>query len=168
MLELPTRKFTRLPHLNYLGQKFYFVTICCMNRKPVFLNPELSHWLLALLRSQSVAASFNVHAYCLMSDHLHFLAEGLEPNSDLQRLVKSFKMKSSRQYAAQPGGILWQERFYDHILRSLESVEPVAWYIWLNPVRKGLVDKPDDYSFMGSFTGRRMPQVWSAPNWSPP
>ena len=66
MLELPTRKSTRLPHLNYVGQKFYFTTTCCIDRKAIFLNPKLAHWLLALLRSESVAASFNVHAYGLM------------------------------------------------------------------------------------------------------
>ena len=109
MLEFPTRKSTRLPHLNYVGQKFYLVTICGTDWKPIFLNPKLSYWLLALLRSQSVAASISVHAYCLMSDLLHFLAEGIEPTSDLFHFVKILKIKSSRQYAAQPGGLLWQK-----------------------------------------------------------
>lgn len=167
MLQLPTRKSTRLPHLNYVGQKFYFVTICCINRKPVFLSPKLSHWLLTLLRSQAVATSFKVHAYCLMPDHLHFLAEGTEPTSDLLHFVKSFKIRSSRQYDLF-GRILWQERFYDHVLRSLESVEPVAWYIWLNPVRKGLVERPHEYPFAGSCTGRKMPTAWSGFDWCPP
>src|SRR5262249_16226383 len=31
--------------------------------------------------------------------------------------------------------------------RSLESVEPVAWYIWLNPLRKDLVERPHEYAF---------------------
>jgi hypothetical protein len=61
----------------------------------MFLNPKLSHWLLALLRSQSVAASFSV--------------QGIEPTSDLFHFVKILKIKSSRQYAAQPGGLLWQK-----------------------------------------------------------
>jgi len=94
---------------------------------------------------ESANNSFNVHAYCLMPDHL--LAEGIEPTS--AHFVKNLKIESSRQYAAQPGGVLWQKRFYDHVLRSLESVEPVAWYIWLNPVRKDVVERPHEYAFAG-------------------
>jgi len=41
--------------------------------------------------------SFDVHAYCLMPDHLHFLAEGTEPTSDLRHFIKSLKIKTSRQ-----------------------------------------------------------------------
>ena len=36
-------------------------------------------------------------------------------------------------------GALWQRRFYDHFLRSEESVEATARYILSNPVRQGLV-----------------------------
>jgi putative transposase len=134
----------------------------------VFLDAKLSAWVLNLLRSESAANSFCVHAYCLMPDHLHFLAEGVEPASDLLHLVKSFKIKSSRQYSRQSERILWQKRFYEHILRATDSLEDVTWYIWLNPVRKGLVAKPDKYPFLGSWTGMEMPSTWNAPDWCPP
>jgi putative transposase len=88
-----------------------------------------------------------------MPDHLHFLAEGSEEGCDLLRLVKSIKLKSSGHFAAQFGGILWQKGFYEHVLRADESLEDVAWYMWLNPVPKGIVKKPEDYPFSGSFTG---------------
>jgi REP element-mobilizing transposase RayT len=97
--------------------------------------------------------SFNVHAYCLMPDHL--LAEGIEPTSDPLHVVRILKIESNRQYVAQPEGVLWQKRFYDRVVRSLESVEPVAWYIWLNPVRKVLVERALEYAFAGSCTGGR-------------
>lgn len=166
--ELPARESTRLKAFNYIGQKSYFVTICCFRRKTIFLNAELSHWLSGLLRSESVARSFNVHAYCVMPDHLHFLAEGFEATSDLRLLVKGFKIKSSRQYAALTGGILWQMRYYDHILRSPESLQSVATYIWMNPVRKGFVLRPADYPFVGSYTGKSMPVEWNDSVWCPP
>ena len=88
-----------------------------------------------------------------MPDPFHFLAEGIEPTSDLFHSVEILKIKSSRQYAAQPGGVLGQNKFYDHVLRALESVEPVAWHIWLNSVRKDLVERPHEYPFAGSCTG---------------
>jgi putative transposase len=168
MLQLPIHKPIRLKQFNYRGQKPYFVTICCFERHKVFLDTKLSAWVLSLLQSESVASFFVIHAYCVMPDHLHFLAEGTEPASDLRHFVKGFKIKSSRQYSGQSGGVLWQKRFYDHILRGSDSMEAVACYIWLNPVRKGLVAKPGDYPFVGSFAGKVMPSIWNAPEWCPP
>jgi REP element-mobilizing transposase RayT len=127
-LELPARRPIRLKPFNYLGQKSYFVTICCFQRRSLFLDAQLAAWLVAVLRSECAAKSFRIHAYCLMPDHLHFLAEGAEPASDLLDFVKSLKIKSSRRYFSQTAGILWQKRFYEHILRATESLEVVAWY----------------------------------------
>jgi REP element-mobilizing transposase RayT len=129
MLELPVRKTTRLSRLNYLGRTFYFVTFCCFHRASIFLDARRCEWMLDLLRSESAANSFNVPAYCLMPDHLHFLSEGTDPTSDLRHFVKSLKIKSSRQYSALFGRTLWQRGFHEHILRSTESVQSVAWYI---------------------------------------
>ena len=168
MLELTIRKTTRLSPLNYLGQKLYFVTFCCFRRASLFLDAHRCGWMLDLLRAESISNSFKVHAYCLMPDHLHFLVEGTEPTSDLRHFVKSLKIKSSRQHAALFGRTFWQRGFLDHILRSTESVQSVAWYIWLNPVRKGLVTKPREYLYLGSFTGMELPPTWSSLNWSPP
>jgi putative transposase len=168
MLELPVRKTTHLSRFNYVGPNHYFVTLCCCRRQKTFLNEALSERLLELLRSESAANSFRIHAYSLMPDHLHFLAQETEPTSDLLHFVKSFKIKSSRQFSAKFGHVLWQRDFYEHILQYTESVEAVAWYIWLNPVRKGLVKKPEEYQLSGSMTGWKMPSVWSKLDWQPP
>jgi putative transposase len=84
-----------------------------------------------------------------MPDHLHFLAQGLDGRADLLRLLKSFKIKSSRTYERECGQILWQRRFFDHILRPTESIEDFAWYIWLNPVRGGMVKTPQNIHLRG-------------------
>jgi hypothetical protein len=42
MLELPIHKPIRLDGFNYLGQKPYFVTICCFERRTAFLDVKLS------------------------------------------------------------------------------------------------------------------------------
>jgi hypothetical protein len=46
--------------------------------------------------------------------------------------------------------------------------EPVAWHIWLYSARKDLVERPHEYSFAGSCTGRKTPTAWSRFNWCPP
>jgi REP element-mobilizing transposase RayT len=103
-----------------------------------------------------------------MPDHFHFLAEGLDPASNLLSMVLSFKMKTSRAYRQQTSRVLWQKKFFDHVLRSNDSPESVAWYIWLNPVRKGLSATPDQYPFSGSFTSLIPRLHQPSPAWTPP
>jgi putative transposase len=165
---LPVRKNIRLAPQNYLGHQHYFVTLCSFRRQTVFLDPAYCQHLLELLATECASRNFNVPAHCLMPDHLHFLAEGLDPASDFLHLVKNLKIKSSRDYAARESRILWQRGFYEHILRPDENAESVAWYIWLNPVRKRMVSRPQNYRFAGSFTGLKMPESWKEPNWRPP
>jgi putative transposase len=46
---------------------------------------------------------------------------------------------------------LWQEEFFDHVLRSIESYGQKWQYVKENPVRAGLVKKSDDWPFHGEI-----------------
>lgn len=91
----------------------------------------------------------------------------MDKGSDPLRLVKSVKLKSSRIHAPRFAKVLWQKGFYEHVLRADESIKDVAGYIWLNPVRNGMMENPESYPFSGSFTGLQMPAEWSKPGWRP-
>ena len=43
------------------------------------------------------------------------------------------------------------EGFYDHILRSGESLDAAANYVFMNPVRDGLAQEPEEWAGSGSF-----------------
>jgi hypothetical protein len=53
-----------------------------------------------------------------------------------------------KRYVAKQAGIVWLDGFFDHRLRSSESTNEKWNYILLNPVRKGLVPKPEDWRFV--------------------
>ena len=84
-------KYPRLPAENYLGRRIYFVTICSAERRPVFLDHSLGCANLAKLIEVAAQHAFSLHSYCLMPDHLHFVAEGLTDGSDLVNFVHLFK-----------------------------------------------------------------------------
>jgi putative transposase len=168
MRDLPTRKSVRLEAFHYRGQKRYFVTICSYHRKQIFADTDRAIRILELLRAESARNYFEVHAYCLMPDHRHLFAEGTDPASDLRRFVRNFKMSTSRRYANDRGNRLWQRDFYEHVMRPTDSFESIAWYIWMNPIRKSLAVGPQEYPFSGSFTGMKMPSAWNASGWCPP
>ena len=161
-------KNIRLSPSNYLGQQTYFVTSCCYARRKIFSDPRRCQWLLDVLRVESTVRGFVIHAYCIMPDHLHLLAEGLAEHSDFLNFIKVFKIKTSRRCAGQLNQPLWQKKYFDHILRPNESIDTVAWYIWLNPVRAGLAAEAGVFPFAGSFTTvipktHFFPETWTPP-----
>ena len=160
------RKPHRLPPEEYRGQRWYFITMCSETRAPIFTDRTLSNDLIGILRNESHLHEFLIDAYCLMPDHLHFLALGVAPSSDLLRFAKMFKQKTAYAYRQRTGLRLWQKGYYDHILRSNEEPTRVAAYIWLNPVRKGLCKEFDAYQLSGSFTKSR--KIQEEPPWTPP
>jgi len=144
-------KNIRLAASQYAGQRWYFLTLCCENRRPVFAVPEHAHMLHGALRDVSVSMQFSVYAYCIMPDHLHALVHGLQTTSDLLAFVKRLKQNTGYEFRKQFHGNLWQKKFHDHILRGNDAVESVAAYIWMNPVRTGMCEDPSGYPYSGSF-----------------
>jgi putative transposase len=161
-------KNVRLPPDEYVGTGWFFVTICCADRRKVFASSKACEWFLKILTRDADAHSFAVHAYCLMPDHIHLLLEGMRPSSDLLSFVRALKTKTSLAYKRRFRCDLWQKKFFDHILRHNDSPGDVAWYIWMNPVRAGLCARPHEYRFVGSFTGVGPNASKAVSDWMPP
>ena len=161
-------KNIRLPAEHYRGENWYFVTLCCANRRRVFADSRMAIWLIEQLRQHSRSHSFAVHAYCVMPDHLHALVLGLDISSDLLAFVASLKQKTAYEFHGRFHRVLWQKKFYDHILRPKESPERVAAYIWMNPVRKGICKDVRDYPYSGSFTFNWRKTPRPVQPWVPP
>lgn len=147
-----TRANIRLPREDYAGNRLYFLTICCRDRRPYFREAAVVTSQLQLLQETSAKMEFAVHAYCFMPDHLHLLAEGLSPRSNLLDFAARFKQLSGYRHRQVHGTPFWQRKYYDHVLRRDDAIHDIAWYIWMNPVRKGLVEEPRDYPFSGSLS----------------
>jgi putative transposase len=85
-----------------------------------------------------------------MPDHVHLLAEGKTPESDLRPFMSSFKQKSGFTFSNVRGARLWQDGYYDRVLRRDEDTLTVVRYILENAVRAGLVSRFSDYPYSGS------------------
>lgn len=145
------RKQNRLIRQAYLGRRWYFVTLCTAKRCPLLGNKDLVNMLLEILERVCALHKFEVYAYCFMPNHVHLEFTACSEGCDLSLLMRDFKGISATR--ARRLGIrgLWQKSFYDHVLREGENEKAVAWYIFNNPVRKGLVQDPLDWTFSGSW-----------------
>lgn len=107
-----------------------------------------SDYLLYLLHLGELSEKHGceLHAYCLMTNHVHLLLTPSTPQActslmrDLgQRYVQYFNRRYSRS------GTLWESRFRSFIAESARYVLACYRYIELNPVDAGMVRKPGDY-----------------------
>jgi REP element-mobilizing transposase RayT len=105
-----------------------------------------------LLKEEAEKKRFFIQAYCFMPDHLHLLVSGQHSSSDCLAFINTFKQRSGFAFKQNVGKRLWQHKPYDHILRPEEPWESIAYYIWMNPVRKGLCAQAEDWPFSGSQT----------------
>jgi len=105
-----------------------------------------------------------------MPDHVHILTAAASETSNLVKFIEAFKQDTAFEFAPRVHRPLWQFKYYDRILRAADSADRVAWYVWLNPVRKGLCSTPTEYPFLGSFTelGARLLKGSATAQWIPP
>ena len=91
-------------------------------------------------------------AWVLMPDHLHVLLQ-LGQRDSLAHVVSRMKATSARAVngVLNRQGTLWSRAFHDHAVRSDESMQTIARYIVMNPVRAGLVKRAGDYPFWNAM-----------------
>ena len=85
-----------------------------------------------------------------MPDHVHLLPEATSPESGLRRLMNAWKQQTGYAHARATGSRLWQNGYYDHVLRENEDRLEVIAYLLANPLRAGLVSDVRQYAFWGS------------------
>jgi len=89
-----------------------------------------------------------------MPDHVHLLLTPLRDGGGfsypLPSILKLIKGTSAREINKVLGrcGPVWQEESFDHVLRGDESFEEQLEYIRQNPVRRGLVERPEQYRWL--------------------
>ena len=145
---------SRLEGFDYVGRYRYFLTFCCRERLPVFRGPPIAEQTLTQFRRTTMLDRFAILAYSLMRDHVHLLLEGLAQDSDFTRFARMSKQRSGSAYARTHHQRLWQEGYYERVLREEDDARALARYVVNNPLRAGLVTTPADYPFVGS-------DVWS-------
>jgi REP element-mobilizing transposase RayT len=154
-MDLPVRK--KLPHT--LPQwvpdgSSFFITIKC--------NPPVRNQLCSAGVGDAVltAMAYN-HEHLvwrcqlclLMPDHLHaIIAFPAEPG--MQTLIKNWK-----KFVAGKCGVKWQRDFFDYRLRDHHELQEKAEYVLMNPVRKGLCERMEDWVWVYRPKDRSSPFV---------
>jgi putative transposase len=118
------------------------------NRSLCFFSD--SDRLVYLERLELVANKFGcaIHAYCLMSNHVHLLLtpeESDAPGLMMKHLGQFYVQYINRAY--ERSGTLWEGRYKSCVAQDDAYLLSCYRYIELNPVRAGMVAYPEDYAW---------------------
>jgi putative transposase len=116
------------------------------NRIPCFAHHSDYLVYLDILRECALDCDCAIHAYVLMTNHVHLLlspgdADG--PSSLMQRLGQRYVQYFNRRHGRT--GTLWEGRFRSCPVLDARYLMICYRYVELNPVRAGMVDTPADY-----------------------
>ncbi|OGP55744.1 MAG: hypothetical protein A2V67_13495 [Deltaproteobacteria bacterium RBG_13_61_14] len=151
------RRRERLPHWEK-GGSTYFLTFSA--RRGEHFDAQERAIILASCRFGH-PERWVLHAVAVMPDHVHMLLTPQRPAPNapqwfsLAEIVKGIKSVTARKigrHRGGTGGSIWQEEYYDHLIRDPEDFAAELNYLLQNPVKQGLALKPPDWD--GLWVGK--------------
>ncbi len=111
----------------------------------IFVDDEDRLSYLGMLEKATTTYGWIIHAYCLMDNHFHLLLETPDPtlSKGMHYLNGTYSKRFNRRHDM--AGHLLKNRFNSILLARNEHLLALSKYIALNPVRAGIVRKPEQY-----------------------
>ena len=133
----------------YVPNSIIFITQVVRDRERIFDDVETLELLRSTLHRVKELHAFAMLGYVFLPDHLHLLIRPTDGNT-FSQIMHSLKPNFAKAYKRTQGITgslrLWQPRFWDHIIRDQDDLARHLDYIHYNPVKHGLVDKPESWS----------------------
>jgi REP element-mobilizing transposase RayT len=135
---------------------FYHVTLRGNHRQDIFFSPQDRALFCELLDEVNARFNARLHAYCLMTNHVHLLTQVADV--PLGRLMLRVASRYARtvQKRFKTTGHLFERRYHAILVDADEYLLKLVRYIHLNPVRARMVERVDDYPWSShhAYTGR--------------
>lgn len=135
----------RLPRFSIPGQPQH-VIVRGNNREPIFYSEADYLFYLEKLQQACEKHNCDLHAYVLMTNHVHLL---ITPNTDngiskaMQMIGRYYVQYFNHSYKRT--GTLWEGRYKATLIDSDYYALTCYRYIELNPVRADMVSHPAEY-----------------------
>jgi len=115
------------------------------DRKTLFVDDADRRRFLELLRRNSVRLTWVPVTYCLMGNHYHLLVQTKEPT--LVSGMRDLNGRYARYFNARHGhvGHVFEGRYRSNLIQTDRYLLAASRYIALNPVRAGIVRRPQDW-----------------------
>jgi putative transposase len=118
-----------------------------VRKLPVFTNDDTRRRFLSLVDSVIAKYHWQLHTFCLMTNHYHLLVETEEPTLSvgMQYLLSRYAQWFDWREAYE--GHLFERRFFSREIEGDRDVLATSRYILLNPVRAGICHSAADWKW---------------------
>ncbi len=131
-----------------------FITTCTAGRKSLLATKEVVSVLCEEWRGVRDRHGWAVGRYVVMPDHVHFfVCPDIVARCSLSTTIGKWKEWTSRKIGRTGATNLpiWQAAFFDRVMRSDQETAEMWEYVQQNPVRAGLVKRPEHWPFVGAI-----------------
>jgi len=155
----------RKPRVYYPGA-VYHVTLRGNAGQAIFLDNRDRTRFYFLLQEGIERFGHRIHAFCLMSNHVHVAIQ--VDDVPLSRIIQNLSFRYTQWINWRQGrsGHLFQGRYQAVLVDADTYLLELTRYIHLNPVRAGIVKEPGDYAWSGhrAYLGREV-IPWLTTDW---
>ena len=137
----------------WIDWPIYFVTTCTFKRRAILTSRDVAAILLDEWHNAQNRHRWVIGRHVIMPDYVYFFCRAELGAKALPRFIQLWKQWTTKRMARQLRLLppVWQEEFFDHILRSSESYAEKWAYVRENPVRAGLVKSSDAWQWQGEI-----------------
>jgi putative transposase len=134
----------------YIPNAIYFIVAVTKKRRKVFNGAANADLLYETLREVQRLKPFKLWTHSFIPDHINLL---IQPTGEanISRIMLSIQRTFTLDYKDTHGITdslsLWQRGFWDHIIRDEEDFQRHFDYTHYQPVKHGLVTRPEDYPY---------------------
>jgi REP element-mobilizing transposase RayT len=144
----------------------YFITSTIVEWIPVFTSEKYFKIITDNTKYSQKKRDLKCHAYVILDNHFHMVISGQELSKSIA-LLKSYSARKiidelkkdgrslilkqlesfKKQYKVKSEYQLWQEGSHPQEITNSDMLNQKIDYIHFNPVRRGLVEKPEDWKY---------------------
>jgi putative transposase len=154
-------------HRYYIPNAWIFITCVTHNRIPYLESGTQIKSFWQVLTNVQKIHPFHLFAYALLPDHFHWIMRVSEATSNfstvLQSVKRNYTLELKRVEEISTPLVVWQPRFWDHVIRDEEDFSRHFDYIHYNPVKHGYINQPglwEHSSFSYWYKRGEIPEDW--------
>lgn len=136
------------PHL-LVANCLYMLTASIYESAPLIESPQRKEeWRDAFYEAAKIY-QWEIIAWVVLHNHYHAIVRSPECANNLSKFINSYHKFTARKWNNQNGlkghQVWWN--YWDTCIRSEQDYFNRLRYVFWNPIKHGLVEKPEDYNF---------------------
>ena len=154
MMARPARN--ALPGNILSSARTFFATTKTSQGRALLQSERNATLMIDVLRSYVAARKFRLHDFVVMPDHLHLLVtvgDGMTVERAMQLVKGGFSYRLKKECGH--WGEVWQRGFSETRVECRQSFIKHREYIAANPVKAGLVERPEEFPYCFTYVARR-------------